>query len=551
VRKAGRGASPSKRTLRRLALTRPGTRDIPGYLEELCDIPCPDAEGADSPAEVARELWGGERPIVLGAGRDSFKTLVVANVEFLLAHHLGMRIVHFGAFEKQAKQAREYVAATAALPWWAPHARVGQTQASFRSGGWIKFQALTHASARSAHVPLVAFDEADECRPDARRIAVNIASSTAGRTARTIDLSTKNRPSGPMARMIANAHRSGHRVIQYDYKAVTERCPDERSGTGGASAWIHRKYLLFQPTKPAGDLGGWEEVALPGPGCVACPLVPSCRGDLKRSTGVLPIVDLIRIITDPHTTPQDWRSQKENVDPSVEGLVVPEWSEARCVTEDAVYDGMLPNSCAQDFGIEHLAVTVMGQKIPVGHRALKADGTREPPNQVEGRVRIVDEYATRGSFMPSVVDWLASNWWHGKYRWPSHFWIDPSGMPAISRAKVDLPDGTRRTLVLKKADNHWEPGVRQMRFLATPIGAGDRARLEVHPRCEQLIRELGSVKHAQRPDGSYTTSKDRVTGGDDAHDAFRYWAMGAARSGIDSAADVQELIEKLMDGGFE
>ncbi len=352
-----RGASPSEPALRRLALTRPGAGDIAVYLEELCRIPCPDVEGAGSPAEVARELWGGDRPIVLGAGRDSFKTLVVANVEFLLAHHLGLRVVHFGAFEKQAKQAREYVAATAALPWWAPHVRVGQTQASFRSGGWIKFQALTHASARSAHVPLVAFDEADECRPDARRIAVNIASSTAGRTARTIDLSTKNRPSGPMARMIANASRSGHRVIQYDYKAVTEQCPDECSGTGGAAVWIHRKFLLFGAAPPAGGLDGWEEVDLPGPGCVACPLVPSCRGDLKRSNGVLPIVDLIRIITEgawragarevlmslrgsegaEHLTEQDVldhlrylvESKEDAAWRSDEGKLVPDWRRAR------------------------------------------------------------------------------------------------------------------------------------------------------------------------------------------------------------------------------
>ena len=533
----------------RLTQQRPTAAELPFFIEAMLQQPCPDlGPGIDSPAEVARELWTGKRSVLLAAGRDSFKTLTVAGVEFLLAHFDGMQILHFGAYERQAKQTIEYLQVMGSLPWWGTHVLVGTMQARFRSGGSIRCAPLTLASARSAHVPFVAFDEADECRPDARKVAVNIASSRRDQPARTIDLSTKNRPKGPMANMIANAPRSGHRVIQYNYLAVTERCTDERSGTGTAEVWIHRKYLQARVDDPEGDPEGWENI-LVRDRCPACPLVATCRGELKKSAGVLPISDLIRAFTDAAMTALEWRSQRENVDPSLEGIAVPEWDEDRCVSEDAVYDKALPVICAQDFGISHLAVTLLGQRIPAGYAPLLADGTRGPPNPVQGRARIIDEYVTHSAFEPGVISWLAANWFDDRYRWPSRFMIDPSGAPMLERIKVNLPNGKTRTLVLRKANTKWEPGIRALRGYCEPQIDGV-AKLLVHPRCEQLREEMATVRTAKRPDGSYIMRKDTVTGGDDAQDTARYLIMELRGGRIESPQDQAEALERILHGGF-
>lgn len=534
---------------RRLSNQSPTVEELPAYLEEMFQIPVPDTivtPGFDAPADHARTLWRGEQSVVTGAGRDSFKTLITSAVWFLLAKN-GTPVIHFGAFDKQAKQTIEYLRIFGSLPWWQVHCRVGTTTAHFRSGGWIKCMPLTHANARSAHVPIVGFDEADECRPDVRKVAVNIASSRLGQRARTADLSTKNRPNGPMAKMIANAAKSGHRVHQWSYKEVTERCPDSRSGTKSISMWVNPKYLLASRMAPDKDTDLWREIEVFN-GCESCALLPSCRGDLKRANGPLPIDDLIEKITDAHMTPQDWRSQKENIDPSLEGLVVPEWDEDRCVSENAVHDPTLPTACSQDFGLAHLAVTLIGQRIPVGHRPLLPNGERGEPNQARGRVHILDEYACHQPFEPEVVAYIGTNWFGGRYNWPSKFWIDPSGLPAVSRVRVRLPSGRWRTLVLRPANNKWDPGVRCLRGYCSPQPDG-RAKLQVNPRCVQVIEEMSTVKHPQTPDGRYLAGKDKRTGGDDAHDALRYLLMGMQKGELPSAQEALDMVKALEQGG--
>ena len=218
-----------------------------------------------------------------------------------------------------------------------------------RSGGSIEFRPLTLANARSAHVPVVVFDEADEMDPQILRIALFTTGARGRELARTHYVSTQNHAGGIVDRLLRRAPECGMQILRWNFKETTERCPDERSGTRPAVAWIHPKHLLCLADPPK-DRVGWKCIDV-FDGCLRCPLVASCRGDLKRACGPAPIQVLLEQRNDPNFAPHVWRSQMDNEAPSKEGLAVPEWDPELSVTEAAEYDPDLPVYLGVDFGI--------------------------------------------------------------------------------------------------------------------------------------------------------------------------------------------------------
>lgn len=533
-----------------VATMRPPVECVVEHTRALLRIPVPDAAQGESPASFLRALWGTEDDVVARAGRDTFKTLTLAAYEFLAAFHDGVAVMHFAPHDNQLERMRVYLSQFAALPWYAPHVAYAQEIARFASGGSIEMRVLTLGNARSAHVPVVAFDEADELDPNALRVAAHIAAGRDGRRGRTIHISTHNRARGVMSELVRNARASGRvRVLGWNYRATAERCPDSRSGTRPVVAWVDPG--SFTEPRASDPCDGRHVRAEVFDGCLSCAIVNSCRGSLKSAAGVGSIEDLVKRRTAPLMTPPEWRSQVENEEPSVHGLVVPEFRRELSVHALA-FDPTLPTVWSQDFGLDHLAVTLVGQAIPLGHRPLLADGTRGAPNQIRGRKHVLAEHVVRGqAFHPGIADWLAANW-VPRFGWPSRFVIDPSGAPAIGAARLEATVMGRtaaRTIALEKADNRVRPGILRMRGDLTPVGDGSQTRMRIDPSCGRFVEELETCRNRQHPDGTYESDcPDKAKGGDDALDAGRY-LVAALDAGVGFTSD--ECAESYRAGAAQ
>jgi len=498
--------------LRRAALTVPREENLVAYAENVLFVPCPDAAvvpGHDTPGEHLREMWRGDASTVTIASRGTFKTLTTAAGEFVLALHRGVRILHFAQYESQAEQAWRYMAGFGALPWFQGLVVVTKSEILFpRSGGSIEFRALTLANARSAHVPVVVFDEADEMDPQILQIARYTTGAKGAEQARVHYISTQNHPDGIIDRLVRLAPERGIKVLRWNYKEAAERCPDGRSGTRPVTAFVDARRMLSAASLPP-DEGTWKPVQV-FEGCLECPLLPSCRGDLKRADGPVPIRVLLDQRNDPTFAPHVWRSQMDNEAPSAEGLAVPEFDTALSVTEAAEYDPDLPVFLGVDFGTSHPAAVVIGQVIPVGHKG----------NRVKGRKHVFAEHSAPAPFQPTITDWIARNW-VPKYGHPKKAFIDPSGAPVANR----VPLGEETLRLEKAASNKHKVGYDALRGHCTPTQEDGRPMLLIHPRCAKLVHEFRTVRHAVNRDGTY--SEEIVKVGDDVLDACRYFVVSA------------------------
>lgn len=504
-----------------LAGIEPAVTDVAEYARHLFGIPVPESPfgDMDSPADFLRELWIGNQDVVCTASRDSYKTLTVAAAEFLLAHYRGVQVLHYGAREFQAKRAWEYLAGFAGAPHFRAHVEVTLSGLRFASGGSLELLPLTPGSVRSPHVELSVFDEADEMDPRLRGVAVGIKSSSEAGVGRQVDVSTRNRPDGVMARRIAAAGRARIRTMTWSYKVAAARCPDEISGTRPAEVEL-----------PDGTKAAVFD------GCLTCPIVMSCLGDLKRSEGARPVRDLIAKFLDPSMTPRLWRSEYENLEPSTEGLVIPEFDVARSVTDDAEYDPRLPYALGVDFGANNLGVVVAGQRVP--YKYARAGGTARM-NLDRARVNVFDMMAMPLSFSPHMEERISREW-VPKYGFPSAIYVDPSGFPALGAAKLE-GRGTTRRIDVTKAQNRHLPGFHLLRGMLVPRRGEKSTSCLIHPRLEDLVAELRTLSYVQAASGDWTEQVERT----DRTDALRYLLTGLSDLAPPTPEEAREALEVL------
>ncbi len=408
-----------------------------------------------------------------------------------------------------------------------------------------------HPYPRRHHVPAVTYDEVDEARLSALQASLNIQSSRVHEgtrlRGRSHYISTKNHPGGIVSQLVAGAGKEGMRSMAWSYLEVTERCPDWRSGTSPAMIYVRKGALVWELNKPAraeSKHDPWVRTEVLD-GCLRCPIVTSCRARLKKANGPRPIQDLIDKWRNPLMTAQTWRSQLENIDPSREGLAIPNYLASLTRREEWDYDPLLPVYWSVDFGDNHLTVVLAGQEIPLGHRMMKSEGTRERHgNRIHGRKHIFQEYTARESFQPGVTDWIGENWIvdreSPRYRYPSKTFIDPSGYPAFRSVTIK-----GRRVVFTKANNKRAAGFNLLRGYCDPVQDHDHSKLTFHTRCEQLHHEMKTCKRQEIRPGVFG-DVEKID--DDALDDARYFVMSLDHPLPVDADEYKRADRKLWEG---
>lgn len=254
--------------------------------------------------------------LVIGP-RGGYKTLTLAKLiitEMLLKPHAGT--LALGAVEKQANRCFGYASKYMQHPLIAQLGIVTKFLTAYMSlanGSSYEQVIATIAGTNSAHQPKLRIDEVDLISEDILSEAMMQASSFAGVAAHTIYISTRKSLDGTMHQLMKNAEAQRTDVIVYCYKETSEQCPDSRSGV---QEKVYEVEDMYNP--------GETIIVNARAGCEQCPLLPSCRGDLKRSRGLTPIEDTIdEFIKLPR---EKWIAQKECREPRRGNLFFDEWS---------------------------------------------------------------------------------------------------------------------------------------------------------------------------------------------------------------------------------
>ncbi len=234
---------------------------------------------------------GAPERTLLGVGsRGGYKTLGFA-VSEAIGIAAGEQIAHIGAIQAQAHRCYSYVRKMARHEPFSQVVAGKTTQrgTATTTGGSLEVLWATRNQLNSPHVPTVRFDEIELADPEIAAEALGILSDAPGLEPSLAEISSLKFAAGVVAKKIASAAEQDRTVYTWCYKEVSEPCPDERSGTTRAYAYVDRDALdaLTEDELvrlPATEREMYEAVEV-FDGCLTCPLLPSCRGDLKRASG--------------------------------------------------------------------------------------------------------------------------------------------------------------------------------------------------------------------------------------------------------------------------
>ena len=257
--------------------------------------------------------------------RSSFKTLGLAIFELLALHFGRSSIVHIGAIEKQSQRCYSYVKGFLQENY--KDCLDGDPLAirtTMTNGNRLEVFSCTINQVNGPHESIVLYDEVELANPIAYNESKGIAVSNYknGAPPSICYTSTRKFVGGLFGQEMKRLQAQGKPVITFCYKDVTARCADSRSGVTPVAVYVNRdtfKWSLRQESTEYKPFMVYD-------GCLTCPLLPTCVGDLKRSSGITPIADAILRFTS--STPEFWISQGECRQPMRKGLMIYNFEEA-------------------------------------------------------------------------------------------------------------------------------------------------------------------------------------------------------------------------------
>lgn len=474
-------------------------------------------EEHDTPwSYLVHEVLGGGGATIVVANRDGFKTFATALIDFIQAAAFGARVLHMGAVEIQATNGYGYVLDMVRdLGQWACLSNKPKTkEIEFSNRGKIEIAACTVAQANSPRVPHVKVDEMDLADPLALKESKGIPSSDRrGNRASWTAITSRKFADGNLQRALEKAASNNTKVMTWCYKEVTQRCPDEKSGTKAVPVYISMRDLEWmteatyrekETSLEVEGLDGYDRFSV-FDGCLSCGILPTCRGDLKRAGGVLPIHDLEGLFGEWDT--DDWISQKECRDIPSAGRIYRKFQAWRNVCSFPVQDGErfwtgkdgLPIGrifWGIDFGYEHPSV------ISVCQRTLGRCG--------HYHLWVLDEFYVRHKTEDEIIDQLEKRRWIEVERKETR---DSKGRKRVKKRVLPLNESKPGTLYGKpdvifadptspKSIKVWRmsgfrvqarrheivDGIKEVRKTIAPANCNE-AHIHFHPRCKRLISD--------------------------------------------------------------
>lgn len=252
--------------------------------------------------------------------REGFKTLSTAKLiamETLLKP--GIEIASIAAIIRQAVRCYKHASKYLFHPLLADMNMVIKNimdETILANGSRYEQLVGTFTAINGPHPNKIRADEVELMKPEVVEEMKSVPSSYKGFKAHTLYTSTRKFIDGTMTELATKALKGqrGTKLLIWCYKDVSEPCPDERSGVNPHQFEVedifhHGEKIVVDAYEYCGD----------------CPILPSCKGDLKRSKGTIPIDDAIKKWND--LDRDTWLAQKECIEPPRTSLFYYEWDE--------------------------------------------------------------------------------------------------------------------------------------------------------------------------------------------------------------------------------
>ena len=454
------------------------------------------------------------RDLLVIAHRTGGKTLQTAIIDVLEMHFKRCGEVHVGAIDSQAKKGFSYVKDFLGLDLLADSPEHVAGRKYFRpmvtndamshcrliTGGNLQVMPCTRNRVNSPHEPKVTIDEAELADAEAYNEAKSIPQTDRrGNKACLRVTSTRKYAWGLVQQEVDNAPETGMTVLIWCYKETSERCPDERSGTVPVTVWVDDDTFEWYTAETYERLTEDQQTGLVRADvfekCLECVLIPSCRGDLKRSTGWYGIDDLIHMFQ--RVSTEMWQAQWECRRPSSKGLIFSRFRMERHGLDDtemARYLGIIEDDEEWD--------EVYAPFHPGWLRSWTKDwssGTGGDPDVAlliqrspDGVILVLDEFTANDMDVNQVKTYLNKNW-ATVYSIPAFVYCEGGGL-GKQCAKVF---GSRREGVDDDIPYNMVPrffdvltGIESIRMFLAPPGGGDPMLLVNRDRCPLTCREF-------------------------------------------------------------
>lgn len=309
----------------------------------------PCCKGHATPWQVIWESYradlqeGPPQDIIAIGPREGLKTLSTAKliaIELLLKERI--EIASVGAIMKQATRCYRHVSKYLLNPILSEMGILRKNimeETILETGSRYEQLVGSISGVNSPHPHKLRADEVELMKsPEIIEEMKLMPSSYLNWKAHTLWTSTRKYVEGIVADLVKTAKEKkakGPKVLIWCYKDVSEPCPDERSGVNPQiyeveDIFHHGEKIVVEAFEYCGD----------------CALLPSCKGDLKRAKGIIPIDDSIKKWND--LDRDKWLAQKECVEPPRTSLFYYDWDEKFNVGEYP-YDRSYPAEMFFDF----------------------------------------------------------------------------------------------------------------------------------------------------------------------------------------------------------